>query len=421
MNVAQQSIVLVVCLLYIAFISLLNFCITAVAILVAVGIYYLHTRKLIHEINAQKSAESRMLTTLEDVVDGFKEVRLNSCRSEAIHGKLGDITSTLYLARVRTNMHYCTEMMFSDVFFYMLLATIVFILPQYQHSMISEVLMSAAAILFIIGPLQSIVASSPVFLRAAVAIEHLEAFEHELDSAAEESDNSHPDQHVFTGPINSICLRDVTFEYPARTNENGIPVDPFQVGPFSLEITEGQTVFLVGGNGCGKTTLLKVLTGLYLPTSGQVLVNGQAITRDNLTSYRDNIAAIFSDFHLFDQLYGYENVDPARVNALLQLMELDAKTAFHHGRFTTQKLSTGQRKRLAMITALLEERDILIFDEWAADQDPHFRAYFYEQLLPDLKAQGKTIIAVTHDERYWSLADRVIRLEYGVLAEPILQ
>lgn len=416
-NSAQQSIMLVVALLYIAFISPVVFVIALVGVGLGVLLYHLHTHLLLREIGAQKQAETGMVRALEHVFNGFKEVRLNARRSIRIREWLNSIGDDLYQTRVRTNTHYCTELMFADVFFYLLLAAVVFIVPEYCRSSVPQTLMSVAAILFIIGPLQSIVSSGPVFMRASVAIENFAKLERELDAALKNfagTADVEPERPSFA----NITLSNVVYRYPRRADDSGDPNDNFQVGPFSLDIQRGETLFLVGGNGCGKTTLLKVLTGLYQPTEGALLVDGQEVTPHTLSEYRNRFSAIFSDFHLFDRLYGYEDADPARVEKLLQRMAIAEKTAFHDGQFSTLKLSTGQRKRLAMVTALLEERDILVFDEWAADQDPLFRAYFYETLLAAFKDQGKTVIAVTHDERYWDLADRIVRLDYGKLADP---
>jgi len=175
------------------------------------------------------------------------------------------------------------------------------------------------------------------------------------------------------------------------------------------------TLFRIGGTGSGKSTLMKTLVGLYHPTSGAIVMDGTLITAETAAWYRSHFTVIFSDYHLFDRLYGFEHVSPTRVNELLKLMQIEDKTAFEDGRFTTLELSSGQRKRLALVVALLEDRPILVLDEWAADQDPPFRKFFYEQILADLKRQGKTVIAVTHDDRYFAVADRIVKMEYGQL------
>jgi putative ATP-binding cassette transporter len=158
---------------------------------------------------------------------------------------------------------------------------------------------------------------------------------------------------------------------------------------------------------------MKVLTGLYPATGGEMRIDGQRLRPENVAAYREMYSAIFSDFHLFSRLYGLLDVDEQAVLTLLRQMQIDDKTSFEKGRFTKRDLSTGQRKRLAMIVALLEDRPICLFDEWAADQDPEFRKYFYDELIPALKRRGKTVIAVSHDDRYFHCADRVVTLEYG--------
>jgi len=146
-------------------------------------------------------------------------------------------------------------------------------------------------------------------------------------------------------------------------------------------------------------------------------VDREVLTRGNVQNYRELFSTVFGQFHLFDRLYGMEDADPQSVQAILDEMQLSGKTRFEAGRFTDLNLSTGQRKRLALAVTLLENKEILVFDEWAADQDPHFRKYFYEVVLQRLKEEGKTVIAVTHDERFWKHADRVIKMEYGSIVE----
>jgi putative ATP-binding cassette transporter len=158
---------------------------------------------------------------------------------------------------------------------------------------------------------------------------------------------------------------------------------------------------------------MKTLTGLYLPQAGTISLDRTLVTPETAAWYRSHFSTVFTDYHLFDRLYGLQHVPPEEVNALLRLMQIDHKTSYTEGRFTTQDLSGGQRKRLALIVALLEDRPILVLDEWAADQDPPFRRFFYEQVLKDLKARGKTIIAVTHDDKYFNVADHVVKMEYG--------
>ena len=210
-----------------------------------------------------------------------------------------------------------------------------------------------------------------------------------------------------------ISLDNASFTYKT---EKGSSL--FCAGPWSFAIARGEVVFLTGGNGSGKSTALKLISGLYRPESGSIRVDGFEVTDGTLQSYREMFTCIFTDFHLFKGLYGLEDVDPEQVDSMLRLMGLEEKVTFSNGRFSTQDLSTGQRKRLAMVVALLEQREIYLFDEWAADQDAWFRDIFYRVLLPALKRSGKTVIAVTHDDRYWSMADRCIELDAGEIVPP---
>jgi putative ATP-binding cassette transporter len=190
--------------------------------------------------------------------------------------------------------------------------------------------------------------------------------------------------------------------------------EEFTLGPLDLTFARGEIVFIIGGNGSGKTTFIKLLTGLYAPEAGTILLDGKAVTLDTSDAYRQHFSVVFADFFLFDELLGLTTPtidDQAR--RYLDRLKLADKVRIENGRLSTIELSQGQRKRLALLTAYLEDRPVYVFDEWAADQDPYFKNIFYLQLLPELKAQGKTIFVISHDERYYHLADRTIKLEDG--------
>jgi putative ATP-binding cassette transporter len=205
--------------------------------------------------------------------------------------------------------------------------------------------------------------------------------------------------------ISSIRLENISFTY---TDHSGAAV--FTVGPFDLTLEAGQILFVAGGNGSGKSTFLKLLTGLYPHSSGSIEVDGATT---GIADYRALFSTVFTDFHLFDQLYGVPSPDPQRVEDLLRQLRLGQKAAIVDNAFSTTKLSTGQRKRLALIAAVLEDRPVIIFDEWTADQDPEFRETFYKDLLPQLRREGRTVIAVTHDDRYFKYCNRLITMQDG--------
>jgi putative ATP-binding cassette transporter len=173
-------------------------------------------------------------------------------------------------------------------------------------------------------------------------------------------------------------------------------------------------VFIVGGNGSGKSTLAKLITGLYIPEAGEIRLDEELITEQNREWYRQHFSVVFSDFYLFDELWGLENSGlDSKVQEYLKVLQLDHKVKVTNGKFSTTALSQGQRKRLALLTAYLENRPIYLFDEWAADQDPAFKKIFYTELLTKLRDQGKTVLVISHDDRYFHLADRIVKLEYG--------
>ena len=435
-NAAQQSFVLLFCLLYIAYLSKAAFAATIFTIGIGVVVYTRHAQRLEALMNRLSVKEAELLDVVAQMLDGFKEIRLNRRKNEAIYERLVGVSADARDLKIDAQTGFCIDIMFSDLCFYTLLAVVVFLLPRFVPTYGAVILMITSAILFIIGPLQMVVQAAPVFERAKTALANLADLERRLAvGLAAEVPGAHSVNADFRG-FQTITLNAACFTYgmspgaaavkaavngSASTNgggngENGA----FSIGPLNLTINRGETIFLVGGNGSGKTTTLKLLTGLYVPQSGVVKVDHDLVGGHNVQRYRELFATVFTQFHLFDRLYGLEGVEDARVNEILDELQLTGKTRFENGRFTTTELSTGQRKRLALAVCLLEGKDILVFDEWAADQDPHFRKYFYEQVLRRLKAQGITIIAATHDDRYWHLADRVIRMEYGVAVdEPI--
>ncbi len=222
------------------------------------------------------------------------------------------------------------------------------------------------------------------------------------------------------GPDRASAIAQSYGGTPAFTGVTGQAEDErrFTLGPLDLDIPAGQLLFITGGNGSGKSTLAYLLTGLYIPDSGALWLNGTAVTDDNREAYRQNFAAVFTDFYLFDRLLGLENPHlDQEAQAYLVRLQLDHQVTVADGRLSTLELSRGQRKRLALLTAYLENRPIYVFDEWASDQDPVFKEFFYLEILPDLRARGKTVVVISHDDRYYHVADRIVKLEDGRLME----
>jgi putative ATP-binding cassette transporter len=261
-----------------------------------------------------------------------------------------------------------------------------------------------------VSPLEGALVAWHYQMKAQVALGSIERLERLLDQSEHQDRSAPPPDPARFAGFSTLRLENGLFAYPESESS-------FQVGPLDLEIRRGTSTFLVGGNGCGKSTLLKLLTGLYPLQHGRISLDGEPVSAESIGSYRELYTCIFSDFHLFDRLYGLGDRDPAEVQRLIARMGLADKVAYRDGRFTNLDLSTGQRKRLALIVSFLEDKPIYVFDEWAADQDVEFRARFYEEIIPDLTARGKTVIAVTHDDRWYDRCDQLLKLDYGKLSE----
>lgn len=408
-TIAMQAAVLVLfAVFYLAYLSKTAFFLTVALTLIAVLIHFKKTAELNRNLQAANETENDFNGALSHLLDGFKEVRMSESRSDDLHGHLGRISRKISRLRTMVGTRFAWLFVFAQSTFYILMATVVFVLPRISETHTQTVSEATATILFIIGPLSNFIAIIPAFANASVAAESIVQLEKALDEVQEASLHRTDLPRESLEFNHRIDFENVVFSYQ---DPNGKP--SFTLGPVDLNIQRGEVVFIVGGNGSGKSTFLKLLTSLYFPMSGNIRVDGRSLEEISLPDYRKLYSVIFSDFHLFDRLYGLDEVDDDRVNELLRMMELDEKTSWQGRRFENQDLSTGQRKRLALLSSLLEDKPIYVFDEWAADQDPHFRKFFYETILKDMQKQGKTIIAATHDDHYFHVADRVLKMEYG--------
>ena len=405
-NACQASIMLVFASIYLFYLSEAALLISALAIAGGMITYLAHHKQVSQELQAADRKEREFLAMLNQMMEGFKEIKLNRRKSDDIFAHFNVIADESERLRIRTGTLYVTDFMFSQVAFYLLIAGLIFLMPRFSQTSAATIIKLTASILFIMGPLEDFVSSIPFFAKANVAAINIQELEVRLDAAHD----MYPSELAvdLPGSFSTIRFEDVMFSY---TDAEGRQL--FSVGPINEVVRQGEVLFVVGGNGSGKSTFMKLLTGLYAHRSGVIKIDDISLDRDSIVSYRELFSIVFNDFFLFERLYGIKDIDTERVNSLIREMDLDKKTSFSQGRFTNVNLSTGQRKRLALISALLDDKPICVFDEVAADQDPVFRKYFYETFLAKLKNEGKTIIAVSHDDRYFHVADRIIRMDYG--------
>jgi putative ATP-binding cassette transporter len=410
--VSQMSLLVVFAMLYLLVLSPIAFVIAMVFMSVAVTMYLGRLKAVNKAITDSFTSEYGLHELLEGILDGFKEVKLNANRSREISDDLLEASLEAAESRVTAQSELVRNYVFTQNVFFLLLATMVFVVPLVTDIANDTIVKLTTAILFVVSAIAGVVSSVPIFINANASAKNIMSLHQAIGATSRLLSESN---RVAMAPsaFRRIEIRNVSFSY------GGADAPGFHVGPFDVTFNAGETVFISGGNGSGKSTFMRLFTSLYWPKDGYVALDGQPVTHENVESYRALFTAVFSEYHLFKRLYGVAPEALAEIPELLRLFELEEKISLVDGAFTTVELSAGQRKRLALIVALLERRPICVLDEWAADQDPLFRRKFYEDLLPIMKARGLTIIAVSHDDRYFHVADRRLHLEEGHIVQDL--
>jgi putative ATP-binding cassette transporter len=409
-NAAESFAMLIFSVLYLAWLSMPAFVIGVAFTSFAVMIHLRQMRGIDRELRDAIDQENTCLDELSDFLDGFKEAKVNAPRAADMQRFFLAQSSRAAHSKVTSQSRMAEHFTLTQVMFYMLIATMVFVVPIFADAFAGVVVKTATSVLFMIGSITTLVSSLPMLAQANAAANNIRAMENQLNKASRAS----PPMKEPIAAFREIAFRSVTFRHHDATGD-----ESFAEGPIDLTLRAGETVFVTGGNGSGKSTMMKLLIGLYQPSGGTIEVDGKPISDEMLEAYRNMFAVVFSDYHLFKKLYGMMEMAQAKIDALLDLLEIRDKTQVSAGEFSTLDLSGGQRKRIALLVALLEDKPVIVLDEWAADQDPVFRRKFYEEMLPELKRQGKTIVAITHDDQYYRLADRQIKLEYGRIASDL--
>ncbi|MGP1495142.1 MAG: ATP-binding cassette domain-containing protein [Streptobacillus sp.] len=344
--------------------------------------------------------EDGLFHQVEQITNGFKEVKINTqIGKNIIYGPFKKFSKRYieYSAKGYNGYFLCNFII--QFIIYSSIVSLLALGKEYFQIPSSLLVNSMMIILFFVGPLTSIINILPFLAESSVSYSRIKEFIYSLQATLS-APKEYPCSRITS--FNEIYFHNLKYSY-----------DLFKVGPLDLKITQGKIHFICGSNGAGKTTLLYLILGLIKKESGIVYVNGLRIHHP-LTNL---FTVVFSDFYLFDKFYIIEKVDIIRIKKYIYLFELKDKVSIIDNSFSTQKLSYGQKKRLALICALMSDRKILVLDEWAADQDPFFRKKFYEQILPILKEDGYTIIAVTHDDKYFKYADSLLYMETGNLIQ----
>jgi len=413
----RSAILTLAVLAYIASVSFIAF--VFVGSLLAVGsIAHLRLGRELEKRRKESSAtEAAMFEHISDLFDGFKEQRLNRARGRELGAGFAAASQATVDARSEIHLHGWQQFVFGETAFNTMLGMIAFVVPALSRAFADQVARVVSAVLFMATPVFGLMQTVMIMAEAEAAAGAIIDLEDRLETLIEPGSEPGRDADpVDVSPdFQEILFEGVEYSFPAAPGER-----PFTVGPIDLVLRRGETVFITGGNGSGKSTLVKLLTGLYRPARGKISVDGRMVKAGREVELRERMATVFSDFHLFPRLYGVdpETAGGPEADALLRRMEMEDIVEIVDGRrFSRRELSAGQRKRLGMIVALLEKKPILVLDEWAADQDPHFRRAFYRSFLPEIKARGVTVIAVTHDDHYFDAADRRLRMDDGKLTE----
>ncbi len=406
------------CLAYLTYLSPVAGGFTAAALALGFLIYYSSFPLLRRLVDATRTSEKELHGAIKHVLYGFKELRINDAKSDDFfHHSYRPKASELRRHKQRGAILHTQNHVLITLLWYGIAAFVGVVFSQLFAQPPEVVLLLLAAILFL--PMEALLFAVPFLNRAAVSVERLHLLEQLLESispdmaprrAAAEAAAADAKPAAGMGePLRELSALGVSFAYEMQNGDE----ETFRLGPLDFSVRPGKVLFIAGGNGAGKSTLVKLLVGLYRPGEGGFLVNGEPA---DLTERAHLFSAVFTDCHIFDRLYGQDQVDGARVRELLKEFYLTGHTDYVDGRFTSLDLSTGQRKRLALVEALADDSPILVLDEPAAEQDPAFRKKFYRQILPDLRRQGRAVVVITHDYHYFDAADELLWLDYGRFA-----
>lgn len=389
---------------YLAWLSTKMLAVTALWIVITIWGGFLLVSRVYKHMAVLRETEDKLYNDYQTVLEGRKELTLNRERAEHIFNHLYIPDAREYRHHIiRADTFHLSAVNWSNIMMLGAIGLVFWMANSLGWADTNVAATYSLTLLFLRTPLLSAVGALPTLLSAQVAFNKLNKFDLAPFKAEFPPPQAFPNWQT-------LELRNVMFRYQDNA---------FSVGPVNLTIHRGELLFLIGGNGSGKSTLAMLLTGLYQPQSGEILLDGKALSAEKPEDYRKLFSAVFTDVWLFDHLLGPEGqqANPALVEKWLGQLQMSHKLELQDGKILNLKLSKGQKKRVALLLALAEERDIILLDEWAADQDPHFRREFYQVLLPLMKAMGKTIFAISHDDHYFIHADRLLEMRDGKLSE----
>jgi putative ATP-binding cassette transporter len=392
------------CLIYLGTINIYGLLASVTIIGLAVGLFLSVSQAAEKFWEKSRDIQNIFFKFITDLVGGFKELSINPRKRNEFQGDMQQSCMDYRDTRMGGEYKFVGASIIGEMLFITVIGIVVFtftiLFPNIQGNTLRTYVL---VYLYMGGIVNMEVFMIPQVIRVLISWRRINELIQELSLLQTEKETGNGP--ALNGQPLTLELRNVSYQYK---NQNG---GQFAMGPIQYQFRSGEICFITGGNGSGKSTLAKLITGIYRPNEGEILLNGERMDSEALGTY---FSTVFSDFYLFDKLYGIDyEVKRETLQQYLKVLRIDDKVEVTKGIFNTTKLSTGQRKRVALLISYLEDHQIFLFDEWAADQDPEFRKFFYQSLLPELKARGKMVIAITHDDRYFNLADRVLKMELG--------
>lgn len=401
--------ILLGCLIYLCWLSPLLLVAALGFMVVGIISHQLPVMKALQYFSRSREATDLVFKHLRGLIEGIKELKMHRRRRQAFYHELLEPRTRAQQEDSATGeIIWAAAGSWGQILFFIFIGLVLFLAPALNQVDSMVLTGYTLTVMYMMGPLEFVLNFVPNLTRANVAMRKIDEITDSLDEQLVEEVMADSE----TKPAwNLIELSGIQHAY-RRENEQA----EFTLGPIDVSIRPGELVFITGGNGSGKTTLAKLLVGLYVPQEGEIRLDGQTITDESRDDYRQLFSVVFSDFYLFENLLGLSdfNID-TKAQEYLAKLRLDRCVQIKEKTLSTLELSQGQRKRLALLTAYLEDRQIYVFDEWAADQDPQFKEIFYFELLKRLKSAGKTAIVISHDDRYYHVADRVVKLNYGLI------
>lgn len=407
-NIGQSAAIAFFSLIYLATLSWIASILMLVFLLTSLFFFFQVEKKATAGLRASFLEESTTFDYVAQFLNGFPEIKMSSQRAKSFIEDLVLSAKKSRDSREESLITLGKAFGFLQIVLYVAVGMLIFVVPVLSDTVSDVVLKVATTSLFMVGSFQSVFTSLPMIVQAEASAKQLLSLKNTLEQLHRENDLK-DDKNNYSN-VKRLTLHGIEFKYPSLDKKMN-----FDLGPVTTTFESGKIYFMRGQNGSGKTTLMRVLLGLYEPSNGYITIDNQLVSQPSNRHYRDLFAVVFSDFFLFKKLYGISPEKLADGQFLIEKFQLEDKVRLLNGQFDTINLSTGQRKRLALMEALLEDKQFVILDEWAADQDPEFRKYFYQVLIPYIKSLGKTLIAISHDDRYFDVADEIITIDQGKL------